>query len=638
MSEVAVPSGFRWLWLHQVHTSESEGGTTSSSAPAPWTLPQSEEAAFKLRGRHECLGNLLQRAAAGSALSTARQPPLETTEFGFPGPSEEGPVLFFSEGRLQGSNATGEITVSVPLLMADLVYLTAKSPDSERSWYLLVLAPRPCPQKPVEDEHPATESGDMMPLKDVWLLYTAPVEHSDFLRLLFEFGGRGALRWDLHECYAVTEKSLGVGGCGTVYLGQSRMRLPTPKDSAKVDIPAVPQVAVKKLNKSGGVTEEINIRSEIEFLAVARGHPCISALFGVFCFHEVGAAEGKRGPSIRWTIVMPLYSEGDLFDYLAANGAMKETAAVTLMLCLLSALTHLHRLGVVHRDVKAENILLANNKAVLSDVGIAAFLKDDEAMQRRVGSPGYAPPEVVTDLPYDEKVDVFGAGAVLFFALSNTLPFPGKTLKKVLELTARCKVKYDPALFGEFSGSIIQLLKALLQKDPAKRPSARKSFKALWTMASQKPEIARSNVARMTLQAVDDFDSLVVTGLESMKRESRESSGKPGLEKKVMRTTSDHVVPKKSDALAPPAPETSAQAPRKPSKESKGASPTAEKKPTVEEQGPSTSPKDKAELVPTPPSGPRPTSSGGTFSFLKNRFGWSKSSGGGGENSQGLKE
>jgi serine/threonine protein kinase len=54
---------------------------------------------------------------------------------------------------------------------------------------------------------------------------------------------------------------------------------------------------------------------------------------------------------------MSLYSAGDLFDYLAANGAMPEPAAVTLMLCLLSALTHLHRLGVVHRDVKAENIL-----------------------------------------------------------------------------------------------------------------------------------------------------------------------------------------------------------------------------------------------------------------------------------------
>lgn len=91
---------------------------------------------------------------------------------------------------------------------------------------------------------------------------------------------------------------------------------------------------------------------------------------------------------------------------------------------------------------------MASSKAVLSDLGIAAFVKDEEAMQKRVGSPGYAPPEVVTDLPYDEKVDVFGAGAVLYFALSNTLPFPGKTLKKVLELTAKCKVSWGLFLWS----------------------------------------------------------------------------------------------------------------------------------------------------------------------------------------------
>mmetsp|Transcript_19677 Transcript_19677/g.45784 ORF Transcript_19677/g.45784 Transcript_19677/m.45784 type:complete len:625 (-) Transcript_19677:326-2200(-) len=622
MSEAAAPSGFRWLWLHPVHTTESGGTSSSSTAPAPWSLPRSEEAAFKMRGRHECLGNLLQRASQGTTLSTARLPPADAkAEAIYPGPDEQGPVLFFSGGRLQGASATGETTVNIPLLMADLVYMTAaKSPESDRPWYLLVLAPRACPVKPKDDEPPSKEAGDFMPFMDIWMLYTAPVEHSDFLRLLFEFGSRGALRWDLHECYTITEKSLGVGGCGTVYLGQSRMKLAAPKDTTKVDIPAVPQVAVKKLNKSGGVTEEINIRSEIEFLAVARGHPCISALFGVFCYSEVGGE--SRGAAIRWNIVMPLYSEGDLFDYLAANGAMKETTAVTLMLCLLSALTHLHRLGVVHRDVKAENILLANNKAVLSDVGIAAFLKDEEAMQRRVGSPGYAPPEVVTDLPYDEKVDVFGAGAVLFFALSNTLPFPGKTLKKVLELTARCKVKYDPALFGDFSGSIIQLLKALLQRDPTKRPSARKSFKALWTMASQKPEIQRSSVARITLQAVDDFDSLAATNLESIRTKSERLP-----KDKVKRTTSEKGAPGQAVSVV------ASEEPQEPRESSKEATTAPNLPGTLDGAA-------KPELVPVPPAGPKPSSSGGTLSYLKNRLGWSKSPSSGGvtgESSQGMK-
>ena len=243
---------------------------------------------------------------------------------------------------------SGYRDAKVPLLMADLVYLSASSRSEavqkgEAVEYFLALAPRP-------------QLSETHKLEDVWLMYTAAADSSDFLRLLFQFGSRGALRWDLENCYGLTERALGSGGCGTVYLGQSKMQLPPQKESSRpLDMPAVPQVAIKKLNKSGGLAEETSIRSEIEFLAVAKGHPNITALFGVFCHEEQD--DPAELPRARWCIVMSLYSAGDLFDYLAANGAMPEPAAVTLMLCLLSALTHLHRLGVVHRDVKAENIL-----------------------------------------------------------------------------------------------------------------------------------------------------------------------------------------------------------------------------------------------------------------------------------------
>ena len=649
MSQATVPG--LWLHLHPVHTSK-KGTSSSSSAPAPWALPKSEEAAFKLRGRHECLSNLLQRAASGNALSTAplapADPPAEVQPF--PGPPEQGPVLFFFGGRLQAANAAGDSTISVPLLMADLVYLSAtKSAESERAWYVFVLAPRPCPTKPAEDEQPSTECGDMMPLKDVWLLYTAPVEHSDFLRLLFEFGSRGALRWDLHQCYTVTDKFLGVGGSAAVYLGQSRMRLLAPK-----------QVAVKKLHRVEGKAYIRAVRTETEVLAVASGHPFISALLGIFCFHEVGSAEGRTGPSIRWSIVVPFYENGDLFAYLAANGAMNETRATILMLCLLSALTHLHRLGVVYRDVKAEKIFLADDKAVLSGCGIAAFLKDEEAMQCRVGSPGYAAPEVVTNWPSDEKVDVFGAGVVLYFALSNTMPFPGKTLEKVLELTARCEVHYNNSLFGDISGSIMVLLKALLNKDPTMRPSAKRSFLELWTVA--KPEIQRNSVACIALQAVNDFESLAAweggKPGPSMAWEATEGSifsqatgtalaagaasrmaweggkpwprmvwegGKPGPR---MGWEGGKALQATGAASAAGAASRMAREGSKPGPRMAWEGNMASQAIGTDSAGADAASQDKTELVLIPVSTPKPTSIGGMFSYLRNRLAWRKSKNG----------
>ena len=236
----------------------------------------------------------------------------------------------------------------VPLLMADLVYVSASSRSEavekgEVVEYFLALAPR-------------QGLSETQQLEDVWILFTAAADSSDFLRLLFQLGSCGTLRWDMQNCYSLTERALGTGGCGTVYLGQSKMQLPLQKESSQpLDMPAVPQVAIKKFN--GGLAEkaEALVRSEVEFLAVAEGHPNITPLFGAFCHEEQDDA--AELPRAGWCIVMSLYSGGDLFDYLAANGAMTEPAAETLMLCLLSALTHLHRLGVVHRDVKAENIL-----------------------------------------------------------------------------------------------------------------------------------------------------------------------------------------------------------------------------------------------------------------------------------------
>lgn len=93
------------------------------------------------------------------------------------------------------------------------------------------------------------------------------------------------------------------------------------------------------------------------------------------------------------------------FFNLCLTGSLKRVNGRELMGLRLSALVHIHSLGMVHRDVKAENVVLQRQSAVLIDFGISADVNDKKEMLRPVGSPGYVAPEMVAaqPAPCDEK-------------------------------------------------------------------------------------------------------------------------------------------------------------------------------------------------------------------------------------------
>lgn len=180
-----------------------------------------------------------------------------------------------------------------------------------------------------------------------------------------------------------------------------------------------------------------------------------------------------------WFIVMQLCSSGDLFDYVQC-GTLDNEGCIALMNGVFSALDHLHSLRIIHRDLKPENILLdAGCKPLLADMGIAAYLDDAVEMIRVRGTPGYAAPEVVTNLPYDELADIFSAGVVYYYALSCRQPFFADSRYDTLNLTAQCKVKYPKKYFQHVSTGILNMVKFCMSKDPKQRPCAKQSLEAL---------------------------------------------------------------------------------------------------------------------------------------------------------------
>ena len=94
----------------------------------------------------------------------------------------------------------------------------------------------------------------------------------------------------------------------------------------------------------------------------------------------------------------------------------------------LSGLEALHNLGIVHRDVKPENLLLLDRRGGLldlriADLGTAPQLSTTERCTTRAGTPGYMAPEVLLELPYGQPVDVWSLGVILFTLLSGRHPF-----------------------------------------------------------------------------------------------------------------------------------------------------------------------------------------------------------------------
>lgn len=145
--------------------------------------------------------------------------------------------------------------------------------------------------------------------------------------------------------------------------------------------------------------------------------------------------------STRIFLVMDLADGGDLLDYIKTNGVVAENEARKFFRQLVDASEYLHRLDVVHRDLKCENILLDGNKNILlSDFGFARTQPVEYDTGRRklsltfCGSYAYAPPEILRGIAYDgTRSDVWSLGVVLFTMLCAKLPFDDSNLKLLME-------------------------------------------------------------------------------------------------------------------------------------------------------------------------------------------------------------
>lgn len=177
-------------------------------------------------------------------------------------------------------------------------------------------------------------------------------------------------------------------------------------------------------------------------------------------------------------LVMEYASGGEVFDYLVAHGRMKEKEARAKFRQIVSAVQYCHQKQIIHRDLKAENLLLDSEMNIkIADFGFSNEFVPGQTLDTFCGSPPYAAPELFKGLKYEgPEVDIWSLGVILYTLVSGTLPFDGNNLKELRERVLRGKYRIPFYM----STDCENLLKKFLVLNPLKRASLEVIMKDKW--------------------------------------------------------------------------------------------------------------------------------------------------------------
>ncbi|CAJ0939090.1 unnamed protein product, partial [Mesorhabditis belari] len=177
-------------------------------------------------------------------------------------------------------------------------------------------------------------------------------------------------------------------------------------------------------------------------------------------------------------LVMEYASGGEVFDYLVAHGRMKEKEARAKFRQIVSAVQYLHSKNIIHRDLKAENLLLdADMNIKIADFGFSNQFSVGNKLDTFCGSPPYAAPELFQGKKYDgPEVDVWSLGVILYTLVSGSLPFDGNNLKELRERVLRGKYRIPFYM----STDCENLLKKFLVLNPQRRGTLDAIMKDRW--------------------------------------------------------------------------------------------------------------------------------------------------------------
>ena len=226
-------------------------------------------------------------------------------------------------------------------------------------------------------------------------------------------------------------------------------------------------VAIKSINKEY-LTDESSKKKVMQEFSILKHlrHTSVISLYETF--------ESNK----HILFVIELCAGGDLLNYVRKRRKLKENVAKFVFKQLIQGLQYCHARGILHRDIKLDNILLnARGDLKICDFGVSKIVKKGERMTEQCGTPAYIAPEILRDKGYEGfGVDIWSAGVALFAMLYGTVPFKASNMRELHKLIM--KGKYT--LKEEISTEARDLLQKMLECDPKKRITTAEILNHIW--------------------------------------------------------------------------------------------------------------------------------------------------------------
>uniref|UniRef100_A0A7N6B2T5 non-specific serine/threonine protein kinase n=1 Tax=Anabas testudineus TaxID=64144 RepID=A0A7N6B2T5_ANATE len=226
------------------------------------------------------------------------------------------------------------------------------------------------------------------------------------------------------------------------------------------------KVAIKIVDKTQLDDENLKkIFREVQIMKLLK-HPHIIRLYQVM--------ETER----MIYLVTEYASGGEIFDHLVAHGRMAEKDARKKFKQIVAAVHFCHCRNIVHRDLKAENLLLDHNLNIkIADFGFSNIFSRGQLLKTWCGSPPYAAPELFEGKEYDgPKVDIWSLGVVLYVLVCGALPFDGSTLHNLRArvLSGKFRIPFFMSTDCEY------LIRHMLVLEPSRRLTMEQICKNKW--------------------------------------------------------------------------------------------------------------------------------------------------------------